>query len=67
MEVSSTPPKYPDEKIEYDVSNEQVVFEPETKIIEIEETQFTWRAAIVGSLLGCLVGKENILYFRIFL
>ncbi|KAG1469257.1 hypothetical protein G6F56_003359 [Rhizopus delemar] len=59
MEVSSTPPKYPDEKIEYDVSNEQVVFEPETKIIEIEETQFTWRAAIVGSLLGCLVAASN--------
>lgn len=23
----------------------------------IEEFQFTWRASIVGSLLGCLVGK----------
>lgn len=23
----------------------------------VEEHQFTWRAAIIGSLLGCLVGK----------
>lgn len=24
-----------------------------------EEFQFTWRASIIGSLLGCLVGKVN--------
>lgn len=23
----------------------------------VEEYQFTWRASIIGSLLGCLVGK----------
>ncbi|ORZ10448.1 OPT oligopeptide transporter protein-domain-containing protein [Absidia repens] len=59
-----------EEKIEYDVYgtkyetfDEQV----EVKNIEdrslpeefIEEYQFTWRAAIVGSLLGCLVAASN--------
>lgn len=53
-------PEYKDEKIEYDLHSldEQVVVEEDkTSRIMIEEHQFTWRAAIVGSLLGCLVGK----------
>jgi hypothetical protein len=63
MDVSSTPPKYTNEKIEYDIQSidEQVKVEtdPSTRELQVEEYQFTWRAAIVGSLLGCLVGKQN--------
>ncbi|ORZ25097.1 OPT oligopeptide transporter protein-domain-containing protein [Absidia repens] len=59
-----------EEKIEYDIqgtkyetNDEQV----EVKNVDdrslpeefIEEYQFTWRAAIVGSLLGCLVAASN--------
>ncbi|KAI8342664.1 OPT oligopeptide transporter protein-domain-containing protein [Chlamydoabsidia padenii] len=59
-----------EEKVEYDIQetkydtfDEQV----EVKNVDdrslpeefIEEYQFTWRAAIVGSLLGCLVAASN--------
>ncbi|KAG0769502.1 hypothetical protein G6F57_004330 [Rhizopus arrhizus] len=63
MDVSSTPPKYTNEKIEYDIQSidEQVKVEtdPSTRELQVEEYQFTWRAAIVGSLLGCLVAASN--------
>lgn len=50
---------YRDEKHEYDL-DEQVIIDdtPSThNKTAIEETQFTWRATIIGSLLGCLIGK----------
>ncbi|KAI9282582.1 OPT oligopeptide transporter protein-domain-containing protein [Sporodiniella umbellata] len=59
MDVSSASPKFTDEKIEYKVSDEQVVVEQDVSAIQLEEHQFTWRAAIVGSLLGCLVAASN--------
>ncbi|GAA5802237.1 hypothetical protein HPULCUR_007700 [Helicostylum pulchrum] len=55
-------PDYKDEKTEYDLHSldEQVVVEEDkTSRIIIEEHQFTWRAAIIGSLLGCLVAASN--------
>lgn len=51
-----------DEKKEYFVSEEQsqvAVEETNSARHFQEEFQFTWRAAITGSLLGCLVGKNT--------
>lgn len=59
-----------EEKIEYDIHetkydtyDEQVQVKnvDDRSLPEefIEEYQFTWRSAIVGSLLGCLVGKKK--------
>lgn len=58
---SPPPPDYKDEKFEYDINSthEQVMVEDSisSRQIQVEEYQFTWRATIVGSLLGCLVGN----------
>lgn len=59
FEFDST--SYKDEKKEYYASDEQsqvAVDEtaPSARHQE-QEFHFTWRSAIVGSLLGCLVGK----------
>ncbi|KAI8362601.1 OPT oligopeptide transporter protein-domain-containing protein [Blakeslea trispora] len=58
-DVKQSPPSYGDEKVEYDVHSidEQVIIN-ETQH-HPEESQFTWRATIVGSLLGCLVAASN--------
>lgn len=52
---------YKDEKVEYDLRSvdEQVAVEddPTTRRV-VDEYQFTWRSAIVGSLLGCLIGNK---------
>ncbi|CAO0790710.1 unnamed protein product [Mucor circinelloides] len=57
------PPDYKDEKFEYDINSthEQVMVEDSIsgRQINVEEYQFTWRATIVGSLLGCLVAASN--------
>ena len=57
-----------EEKIEYEIDSkekeqydldQQVEMKDDRPLGEelVEEWQFTWRASIVGSLLGCLVGK----------
>lgn len=51
------------EKTEYDINplDEKLsVLEDLSSLREVhlEEQQFTWRATIVGSLLGCLVGNN---------
>lgn len=39
-------------------TNSQVHIDEEPRLARLsEEFHFTWRSAIVGSLLGCLVGK----------
>lgn len=57
----ASPPDYKDEKLEYDINSldEQVIVNEDVQLSQqpFEEYQFTWRATIVGSLLGCLVGK----------
>jgi hypothetical protein len=61
-------PTFEDEKFEYDVkstSNEQVVIDKESVRIHPEEFQFTWRSSIIGSLLGCLVGKSLYKHFAL--
>lgn len=58
---------YTDEKIEYDLQSvdEQIVVDKKLDTqLHPEEFQFTWRSSIVGSLLGCLVGK-GILWFAL--
>lgn len=60
--ASPPPPDYKDEKIEYDINSthEQVIVDGASgHHLPVEEYQFTWRATIVGSLLGCLVGKKK--------
>ncbi|KAI8890666.1 OPT superfamily oligopeptide transporter [Backusella circina FSU 941] len=61
MQEVTTPPVYKEDKTEYDFqsfTDEQVVVnEPDAQ--QVEETQFTWRSAIIGSLLGCLVAASN--------
>jgi hypothetical protein len=55
---------FKDEKIEYDLNsldNEQVIDKNSDTKMHIEEFQFTWRASIIGSLLGCLVGKSFVI------
>jgi hypothetical protein len=57
-----------EEKIEYDIHETKYdTYDEQVQVKNVddrslpeefvEEYQFTWRAAIVGSLLGCLVGK----------
>jgi hypothetical protein len=67
QEVVDTPPTdFKDEKIEYDLqdgsTDEQVVVNQEIPH-HPEEYQFTWRSAITGSLLGCLVGRDLFFFF----
>jgi hypothetical protein len=61
MQDAKTDPAYKDEKIEYDLNSvdDQIAVEDKSSQFQlpVEEHQFTWRAAIVGSLLGCLVGN----------
>ncbi|KAI9487558.1 MAG: OPT oligopeptide transporter protein-domain-containing protein [Benjaminiella poitrasii] len=62
MQESETPPVYKDEKFEYDIHsiNEQVYEDNNSaRQLPVEESHFTWRASIVGSLLGCLVAASN--------
>lgn len=57
---------YKDEKVEYDLHSvdEQVVVEDDpTAKRDVDEYQFTWRSAIVGSLLGCLIGNKSQNFF----
>ncbi|RCI01917.1 hypothetical protein CU098_007364 [Rhizopus stolonifer] len=58
MADTKSPPSYKDEKIEYDLQSEEQVVVDNISAYP-EETQFTWRATIVGSLLGCLVAASN--------
>jgi uncharacterized oligopeptide transporter (OPT) family protein len=57
-----------DEKVEHDPSlhedfqedHKQAIPEEQSVISEIvEEYQFTWRASIIGSLLGCVIAASN--------
>lgn len=49
---------YKDDKLEYDLDEQVIINDaPSTHHNVIEEPQFTWRATIVGSLLGCLIGN----------
>jgi hypothetical protein len=59
-----------EEKIEYDIHETKYdTYDEQVQVKNVddrslpeefvEEYQFTWRAAIVGSLLGCLVGKSE--------
>ncbi|CDS05296.1 hypothetical protein LRAMOSA07825 [Lichtheimia ramosa] len=58
-----------EEKIEYEIDKKEVYAES-TEQIEVhedkpigqyvvEEWQFTWRASVVGSMLGCLIAASN--------
>ncbi|KAI7897028.1 OPT oligopeptide transporter protein-domain-containing protein [Mucor mucedo] len=52
---------YRDEKHEYDL-DEHVIVDDTPSVhnkTAIEETQFTWRATIIGALLGCLIAASN--------
>jgi hypothetical protein len=50
-------PTFKDEKKDYLDGDSQVIVDDQPPLERItEEFQFTWRSAIVGSLLGCLVG-----------
>ncbi|CEG67415.1 hypothetical protein CU097_007557 [Rhizopus azygosporus] len=63
MDVQSKEKEFRDEKIEYDIHSvdEQVIVDqdPTTRHLHPEEHQFTFRAAIIGSLFGCLVSASN--------
>jgi hypothetical protein len=63
MDVQSKEKEFRDEKIEYDIHSvdEQVIVDqdPTTRHLHPEEHQFTFRAAIIGSLFGCLVCKTH--------
>ncbi|KAF9969323.1 hypothetical protein BGZ73_008353 [Actinomortierella ambigua] len=52
------------EKIPYEDEKEQkhehIELAEDSPDAIVEETQFTWRAAIVGSLLGCVVAASNL-------
>jgi hypothetical protein len=57
---------YKDEKVEYDLRSidEQVIVDDEPASglgVHHEESHFSWRATIVGSLLGCLIGNFSLL------
>lgn len=54
-----SPSSHSNEKFEYAEkdTDSQVVVENAAHQPIVEEFQFTWRASIIGSLLGCLVGK----------
>jgi hypothetical protein len=52
-------PSLRNEKKDYidEDNNSQVIIDEQPHLERLtEEFQFTWRSAIVGSLLGCLVG-----------
>lgn len=57
-----TPSSLKDEKKEYlSEGDSQVIVNDQPHLQRLtEEFQFTWRSAITGSLLGCLVGKAHI-------
>lgn len=60
FELDSPTTSY-NEKKEYTEgdTNSQVLIDEEPRLARLsEEFHFTWRSAIVGSLLGCLVGKS---------
>lgn len=58
MENAEKHSDYKDEKIEYHLDEQVIINDaPSVRPNIIEESQFTWRATIVGSLLGCLVGN----------
>lgn len=56
-----SPSSFNDEKKDYadKETDSQVIVDYEPRHTVMEETQFTWRASIVGSLLGCLVGTNQ--------
>lgn len=66
FELDSPASSYRDEKKEFVTDgddNSQVVVNDRIPVNKhLEEFHFTWRSAIVGSLLGCLVGRVFILY-----
>ncbi|KAI7899557.1 OPT oligopeptide transporter protein-domain-containing protein [Cokeromyces recurvatus] len=62
MQEVQTPPAYNEDKVEYELNT----VESDVKLDDftipqdpIEEYHFTWRASIIGSLLGCLVAASN--------
>jgi hypothetical protein len=60
-----SPTSYRDDKKDFNDgdSNSQVIVNEKALGEQItEEFHFTWRSAIVGSLLGCIVGKYFIRY-----
>lgn len=68
MKEAEQHPQMTEEKIEYEIDKKEVYAES-TEQIEVhedkpigqyvvEEWQFTWRASVVGSMLGCLIGKS---------
>ncbi|KAI9489308.1 OPT oligopeptide transporter protein-domain-containing protein [Zychaea mexicana] len=69
-DLKTTTPAPEEEKIEYEVDtkekeqydlDQQVEMKDDRPIGQefVEEWQFTWRASVVGSLLGCLVAASN--------
>lgn len=68
MKESEQQPQIVEEKIEYEIDKKEVYSESSEQIevhedkplgqYVVEEWQFTWRASVVGSLLGCLIGKS---------
>ncbi|KAG2198816.1 hypothetical protein INT47_000732 [Mucor saturninus] len=57
-----SPSSYKNEKLDYsdkDTDSQVAVEEKPVQHAIVEEFQFTWRASIVGSLLGCLVAASN--------
>lgn len=69
--MESKPETTEQEKIEYEIDEkkqeelyekgDQIAVNDDEPIghVIVEEWQFTWRASVVGSLLGCLIGKEH--------
>lgn len=61
FELDSPRSSFRDEKKDFVTdgdSNSQVIVDDQPAANRhLEEFHFTWRSAIVGSLLGCLVGK----------
>jgi hypothetical protein len=55
-----SPTSYRDDKKDFndgDSSSQVIVNDKPVVDKLVEEFHFTWRSAIVGSLLGCIVGK----------
>lgn len=69
MKETEQQPQIVEEKIEYEIDKKEVYSESSEQIevqedkplgqYVVEEWQFTWRASVVGSLLGCLIGKSH--------
>jgi len=61
FELDSPRSSFRDEKKDFVTdgdSNSQVIVDDQSPVNRhLEEFHFTWRSAIVGSLLGCLVGR----------